>query len=675
MTATAFGHQLETLHDGATALLDGKPAPLPLKATSIEVDIQRGLATIRTTRIFRNDESRPIEAILTMPVGFDTVVTGMTAQLDGRVLTAQAQPKEVARDTYEAGLDAGKTSLLHEEVLCGVHMLSVGQVGPGVEVEVTLDAVTVLSGGPVPRLRIPVTVGQLYGASPLAPADDLVTSPQVHHAAELTVRSDAGAVRLNGARLLEPGEQVMLPLDAAIEIGALQGGFGAHVGVAADGRQVRLDLRPAPVGSAALDLAVLVDRSGSTGSAAARNGTVTVWEAIRDGLADALLGLGGDDGLSLWQFDSECQHLGRGIGRSLQHLPGLLGPPRGGTELGAAVAQVLASGARDVLVLTDGQTWANDIDGLLAASARISAILVGPGSLDANIGRICAQTGGQVFFAAGEDVATPLKAALEAARGVGGPVSGVLDGPHPMTAQALRGGVEVTAEWTGTAGEGAADPVGRYAAALALPLMTDQAFDSWATAHGLCTHRTSLVLVDDAGERYEGLSQMRKVPLMEAMARPVASAPIAGMAMRFAPVMRQAQDSPAASLQKDSHAFSQPAMDWMEAGQSVEKPKLLRRWDSRDTGAAQDVFQGFDWLGQGDALLRGDLTALTVEQLAEVGRRVTTDRVARLAQDHGLDREQVALALIALDTAPRRVAQRFAAKVFVGVPKRLWIKG
>ena len=54
MSITAFGHALETLHDELTILDDGAAAPMPLLQTQIAVDIHAGLATIRTSRHFRN---------------------------------------------------------------------------------------------------------------------------------------------------------------------------------------------------------------------------------------------------------------------------------------------------------------------------------------------------------------------------------------------------------------------------------------------------------------------------------------------------------------------------------------------------------------------------------------------------------------------------------------------
>jgi hypothetical protein len=54
----------------------------PLRAMRIVIEINQGLAIITTTRSFRNAETVPIEAVLTFPVPFDSVMTGLRAVID-----------------------------------------------------------------------------------------------------------------------------------------------------------------------------------------------------------------------------------------------------------------------------------------------------------------------------------------------------------------------------------------------------------------------------------------------------------------------------------------------------------------------------------------------------------------------------------------------------------------
>ena len=364
MSALALGHPISTLREGVVGFVKGERATIPLRAMRIAIEINQGLAIITTTRSFRNAETIPIEAVLTFPVPFDSVMTGLRAIIDGRALVAKAEPKTQARKSYEEALDRGKTTILHEEALRGVHVLSVGQLGPDKSVEVVAELAMPLSMiDGVPSLRIPTTVGQLYGASPLLPSDDLVVAGNALRRAELSIHVDSGSPRLLGGRPIGK-DATTIPLDRAIEISVPGAHFGTLGGYDAKGRVVRLSLTPAPVGKRKFEASVLFDRSGSTGELISgeegflegRTVGATVWDAMRSGLVKAFAELRPSDRASLWQFDNTCQLLGESSGPDAAALALKLEAPDGGTELGAAIETAIAAGSRDLLfVLTDGK--------------------------------------------------------------------------------------------------------------------------------------------------------------------------------------------------------------------------------------------------------------------------------------------------------------------------------
>lgn len=640
MSITAFGHQLETIHDGLTILKDGRPAPVPLSSTDVSVEIKAGLAIIRTRRSFTNAERRPIEAILTMPVGFDAVVTGMVAEVDGRRLRAKAADVDDAREQYEDAIARGKLSVLHEEVLRGVHMLSVGQLGAGKQVVVELETVMPLAiGKNGPFLRIPVTVGQLYGNSPLAVTDDLIIATSITHQALLKVSVDTGSPVLYGNLALKKDTVARINLDRAIEIEVLGGSFGSHQGTAADGKAVTLDLRQTLNGDQPLNLAVLIDRSGSTGSPHTPDNTESVHTAIQRGAEDAFKGLRPDDKVSLWQFSATCDFIGTKHGPDASHLMAAVALPAGGTELGLAIKSAIAAGQKDILVLTDGQTWEGEVDTLTQSQARISAILIGSGSLDANIGALCAYTGGQVFYAQGGEVGATLETALAALRLPATHAQGKLADGKPRFVVAVRGGVAITAQWTDALSSGGLE-IGRYAAALALPLLEWESADAWAQSHSLCTHRTSLILVDELGAVSEGMPDTRKIPLMEKSASDLRA---------FSPSFRISQAS---------------ASDYVASARE-------KIYDLRDMEPPVWSFDGFDWLIHSDRLLNLDFHILSENQAKDLEIEKVKNEVARLSSHFNLDATLVALALIAWRSGDRN-AKRFARKVMRGVPVSEW---
>lgn len=679
MRATALGHRLETLNDGLTTFANGKCVPMPLAATDIHAEILAGVAIVKTARRFRNDEQNPIEAIMTFPVGFDAVVTGLVATIDGRRMVGVAKEKAHARETYETALDERRLSVLHEETLRGIHILSIGALPPDAEVEVELEQVvplTEVSGKQF--LRLPMTAGQLYGHSPLLPADDLVTSEAVRHEAHLRVRAETGRVYLDGSLLL-PGDTTNVLLDRAVELIIEGSSFGRLEGRAADGRSVTLTFNPTHGHDAPIDIHVLFDRSGSTNGTAG-NAEVSVWKAMRDGLDDILRAVSPTDRISLWQFDNECQFLGAARGEACAKLVRKLQLPQGGTDLANAVRAAISEGANDLLILTDGQTWAHIVDELKGEQVRISAILVGAGSLDANVGHLCAMTGGQVFYAPGADVASPLRSAFQALRTIGSATAGDANDAGPDKVTALRGGITIEGKWLAGSNADAeipADAIGRFAAALAIPLLNAKTAEEWARLHSLCTHSTSLILVDEAGQVTEGFSQMRKVPNMtpgsEVLARqrhrPVVSGIRASVANyeEFSRFSERSVVSGHPTPQALARLRSAIERKEMERPAQVHNEawwdrSLISRFVKKMTGrgptSSSQIFANFEWDRYGDALLSGDFASLSEEQHAT--HRDFVEKLKRLSvTESATVLEKKELEVYALGLIARMIGGRF----------------
>lgn len=697
MQATALGHRLETLHDGLTTFRDREQVPMPLVGTTIAVRVVSGLAFVLTTRSFRNAEKTPIEAVMTFPVGFDAVVTGLAARIGERRMIAVAQERGEARETYETALNDGKLSVLHEEALRGIHILSIGALPPGAEVYVEIEQTVPLTDiGGVPFLRLPMTAGQLYGASPLLPSDDLITA-NVRHVAALSVTLDEGHAILEGNTLI-PNQALEIVMDRAVELRVEGGCFGKLTGRAADGRTVSLTLEQVGSGDDALDLHIIMDRSGSTNSIVS-DGTATVWQAMRDGLATELVRMRVTDRVSLWQFDSDCQFLGTAIGPASTKLTEKIEGPRGGTELSRAIRAALAKGARDILVLTDGRTWAHMVEELKSECARISAILVGPQSLDANIGHLCAMTGGQVLYAPGRDVASALHSAFTALRHAGsGAVQGRIAQVGPINLSTLRGGVKLLAEWSNQEADDNDDSltVGRFAAALALPLLPEGQTEAFSRAHSLCTHLTSLVLVDATSEATEGFSRMRKVPLSastssvslddaqtENLLKSTRAMSIATPRMRS---LNTSMQEPLLRLQSAvgiarSAKFSLIQKSTMPNAsfQTKSAPKgILKRileWLGQSEQASDlTLFSGFLWDVYGDELLAGNFQQLSSKQMTEVKLLAKQIKSASTSADiQTTDKGNaliLALGLIA-SRSEGRAAERFARRVLKDAP--IWL--
>ncbi|MGI4941156.1 MAG: VIT domain-containing protein [Janthinobacterium lividum] len=631
---------LHEIQDGARTAMG---RPVPLTRTAIEARILGGLALVRTERTFRNAEAESIEVTATMPVPVHAQLAAMSARIGGRVLRAEAMARTEARAAYEDGLEAGHTTVLHEELIRGVHMISVGHVSPGEEVAVASTWVQPLSyDGSAYTLKIPTTVGECYGRSPLADSDDLLIGDAVH-LAELSVSCPDGAAHLLGGTSLVDG-QATIALDRPIELDVVGWHPRTLRGVAADGRTVLLDVMPLPAGQGALRADLLLDESGSMHQAARfGEGRATGWQEMIRGLVTAGEAvLGPEDQLQAWAFANRPRQIYRGPGDGLAPALRRVRHGSGGTEVGLALDTVLASPfcANELLVVTDGRSHALDVQRLARQGRRISVVLVGEAALEAPLGHLAALTGGQLFVAGLSNVADAVTAAVAAMRRSRLAVLPI-EGRPERIARAIAG-MAVTATWTdpGTDAERSKDAateeeklVGAYAAALAIPAMAEPAAAALAEAHGLCCHLTSLVLVDEAGEAQQGLPAQRKV----ALSPPRALAAPAGMAAVPMPVRWRA---PAGLSEVDRAMF---AVD-------------------RDRGwAALRAISGqMDW-SDPERLRRGDLGGLDPAVAAALRRAAQALEVRALAAAVGMDPLVVTVALLAGAAA---LAHRGAARLF-----------
>ena len=658
--------------------------PIPLTATRIDVTIRGGLASVTTERTLRNSEPQSIEATMTFPVPVDATLCSLVARIGGRTLNAVAKARAQARATYEDAVDRGKAAALHEELLKGIHMLSVAHVKPGAEIVVTDTWTVPLSFvGGEPRLRIPVTVGDIYGCSPLAADDDLVTASHVHEAS-IAIQCDNGTASLMRAATASDGRRTVT-LDAPIDI--VLSGWNARqlVGLAADGRHVTLDIEPAPAADASLDIDLLFDHSGSMAEAAVGDREVrgTKFDVAKVGLLRAV-GRGSikaADKLRLWEFNDSVRFVGEAAGADCHAIVAALNGPDGGTEIGRAFDAVIATGkAKNVVIVTDGKSWAFDPQRLARTGICVTVVLIGEDALEAGIVHLAGMTGGQTFIATGSNADTAVSAAIEAARAPcvqPEPIDGTLS--HIVM---LRRGARIVAAWGEPGAETAtaeARLVGATAAMLAIPLMREEAAAKLAESEGIVCHLTSLVLVDEAGEQHAGVPARRKV----ALTAPATSAAFRGSPRRAAvaeladacmapPPARSRAGMPAGGRSKSLFSLlcsksSAPPTGAIRPGADAPPPQARR---TAALISLRGVASRIDWHDNPEALRRGHLSGLSPDVDAAIRTAAQGPEIIALAQALGLDPIVVVIALLARSLgAANRSAQRLARAILGKSPE------
>jgi hypothetical protein len=632
---------------------------VPLVSTRFDVDIDGGLATVVTKRIFRNVETQSIEATITFPVPVHAVLFDLEARIDGRVVKARAQKRAQARETYEDAVERGKSAVLHEEVLRGVHMLSVAHLGPGKEIEVTTTWVSALSfAGDRGQLRIPLTVGDIYGRSGLPDSDDLVTGGPAQ-TGDLFVRCANGVVEVSAARLDDGHTRIAL--NAPIDLFVTNVVVHELRGLAADGREVVLRISPRQGGEMPLNVAVLVDHSGSMDEICShRTRAVTKHKAVVNGLKSVAQGMGDADIVDLWEFDDQLKHVGpasskrTGRERFLSLIARLHGPS-GGTNIGAALSGTIAgSGTPDILLITDGKSHALDVHELARMGRRITVVLVGEDSLEANVGHLAALSGGDIFVSTGDDIADFLAAAIGSLRAPSeqqSPAGASLD-----RVRAVRGNAVLEAEWRRAAVSGVPQNrgVAAMAASLALPVLGKERAAALAETEGLVTHLTSLVLVDEAGEVQEGIPANRKIalpaPMMELQCRamPVPPAGVAYYSSAGAVRNRAALPlSKSRASDASRPGFAEDDEDFYDSALSL-----------------LDVASTIDWGMSPNRLLLSDLSALDPQAAALIQLAADLPEVIAFAHRIGLDPTTLVIALVARSqSATNRSAARIAKTI------------
>jgi hypothetical protein len=530
---------------------------------------------------------------------------------------------------------------LHEEVLRGVHMLSVGHVPAGAEIEVSATWTTTLTNlkgrG---QLRIPLTVGDIYGRSGLPDSDDLTYGGPVQ-TAELTVQCRDSEVTLLGGRLNNGRAQV--PLNAPIDL-EVNGWTPADLhGRAADGREVVLRVEPASFGDADINAAVVVDHSGSMGeTCSSDHRSMTKHQSVLAGLQTIAARIGHSDVVDLWEFDNAHHHVGSARGRNgLQSLIGRLSEPAGGTEIGAALAGVTAlSQAHDVLLITDGKSHALDVQALARTGRRFSVVLVGEDSLEANVGHLAALTGGEIFVSTGADLVKVLNAALSSLRTKHHPLSPITSRPQHISVH--RAGMTLTAEWheiqssmERTEERGA---VAALAASIALPALDTESAERLAESEGLVTHITSLVLVDEDGAVQEGIPATRKVAL----------------------------PSPRLMAQESAMAFAcDPGIEFDRLAERASRAFLPPIAPKPSRADLSILASNIDWDAAPQRLQAGDLSVLDREVARAIRSAAAITEVVAFARRLGLDPVALVVGLVARsESLISRSAARLAKAIF-----------
>lgn len=157
---------------------------LPLKSTSVRVDVSGVIADLIVTQVYKNEGKKPLEAIYVFPASTRAAVYGMKMTIGERTITAKIREREAARQQYEQAKQAGKSASLLEQHRPNVFQMNVANILPSDVITVELRYTELLvPTDAVYAFIYPTVVGPRYANQPAEgarPWEKWMENPYLH---------------------------------------------------------------------------------------------------------------------------------------------------------------------------------------------------------------------------------------------------------------------------------------------------------------------------------------------------------------------------------------------------------------------------------------------------------------------------------------------------------------
>ncbi|MFH1368122.1 MAG: VIT domain-containing protein [Elusimicrobiota bacterium] len=135
----------------------------PLLKTEANVNIAGMCTNVELVQVYKNNGSQTIEAIYVFPLSTKSAVHAMTMKIGNRIIRAQIDKTEQARQTYENAKNNGQTASLLVQKRPNVFEMNVANIMPGDTVEVIVQYTeTLVPERGVYEFVFPAVVGPRY---------------------------------------------------------------------------------------------------------------------------------------------------------------------------------------------------------------------------------------------------------------------------------------------------------------------------------------------------------------------------------------------------------------------------------------------------------------------------------------------------------------------------------
>jgi len=167
-------------------VVQGDPSvdQLPLKDTQVDISVSGVIADIKVRQIYRNEGSRPINASYVFPASTRAAVYAMRMQIGNEIIVAKIKEREKAKEDFEKAKEEGKSASLLEQERPNVFSMSLANLMPQEQVEITLSYTELLiPTDNVYELVFPTVVGPRYASAQDGNKkrdDNFVETPYLH---------------------------------------------------------------------------------------------------------------------------------------------------------------------------------------------------------------------------------------------------------------------------------------------------------------------------------------------------------------------------------------------------------------------------------------------------------------------------------------------------------------
>ncbi|MBO0799384.1 MAG: VWA domain-containing protein, partial [Blastocatellia bacterium] len=138
---------------------------LPLKDTSVQIDVSGVIADVQVMQTYKNEGSRAINARYVFPASTRAAVYAMRMRIGDQVIAAKIKEREQAKQEFDKAKQEGKSASLLEQQRPNVFSMNLANIMPGdqIEIELRYTELLVPTDG-IYEVVFPTVVGPRYSS-------------------------------------------------------------------------------------------------------------------------------------------------------------------------------------------------------------------------------------------------------------------------------------------------------------------------------------------------------------------------------------------------------------------------------------------------------------------------------------------------------------------------------